>query len=214
MWFKDELLGNCIVAALPRGDHTEIVVDGHLLPSGMSQLLTIANGMITGDRYFRVFGTTAHPEIPSLEDWNRAQWKKDYKNFANDIIFVADDIFGDQYGYEFHPDGHDFVKFFCEGGDVEIVQGGINRLIETLIDPRKTNLVDVDLSRQAFERGLRPTGDEHLAFRLPLIGGGEYSVENLHIEPVNLHLGILAQITMQSASLADGTPITGFYHPE
>jgi hypothetical protein len=210
MWFKDELLANCVFAGLPRVDDAAIVIDGWQLPSELAQLLTVANGMMTKNRYLRVFGTAAHPGLPSIEEWNRSEWKAEFQDFASDMIFVADDIFGDQYGYAFGPEGHDFIKFFCEGAEVQILQGGINRLIETLIDPEKTQLIDLDLSRQAFDRGMRPAGNQHLSFRLPLIVNGEYSIENLHVESVSLHLDVLAQITVQVASLPEGSLIAGF----
>ncbi len=104
------------------------------------------------------------------------------------------------------------MKFCCEDGDIWELEGGINHLIETLIDPAKTRLLDIGLVQQAFDRGLRPAQDAHLSWRMPLLLGGVESIDHLHVESAAVHLGVLAQVVMQRAGAAEGTPIAAF-HP-
>lgn len=103
----------------------------------------------------------------------------------------------------------EFVKFHCEDGQVQSIQGGISQFIEALIDPTRTHLVDLDLLSLAEHKGLHPSAQEHLAFRVPLCVGGEYSVANLAVESVELHLGMTLQLVAQSLDAPDGTRIHG-----
>lgn len=196
--FRQELLANCEVAAPPRPDG-DAYVGTRKLPAGIREIWKVANGLITKRRVFRVFGSEPRPDIPSVQQWNSDEWKLDFGAMASNIDFVAEDIFGDQYGYKYEDDGKkEFVKFCCDDGQVLSIQNGINQFIEALIDPTRTGLLDLELLAQAEKRGLRPRPDEHLAFRVPLCVGGEYSLANLTVESVALHLGTLSQLVTQS----------------
>jgi hypothetical protein len=207
--FQNELLANCVLTGSPRAD-AAVIVDGRFLTSGIRALLSIANGLVTRDRAFRVFGTDPLPGIPSLSQWNESDWKKAYESLANDLIFVAEDAFGDQYGYRFLPNGSEFIKFCCEGGKTMVVEQGINQLIESLIDPARGNLIDLDLFAGAKAKGLVVGENQHLAFHIPLIVGGQYAISNLTIESTDLHLGTLAQLSVKNLEVLAGTKIDKF----
>jgi hypothetical protein len=148
--------------------------------------------------------------MPSISTWNSSEWKSAYGEIAKNLIFFAEDIFGDQYGYRFRASDSELVKFFVEGGKVELVHGGIDELIRAFITPQKSSLIDYSLAEKAFCVGKHPTAGQHLAFRLPLITGGDYTVENLHVESVEMHLGLLAQMSVKNLQLPDGTQIRRF----
>lgn len=182
---------------------------GYECPKGLAKLLGVADGFITTHGFFRVFGFGGDDRLPSLEDWNRAEWKQAYGPLARGIAFIAEDVFGDQYGYDFRS-RRQFVKFYCEGGQIEPIEGGINWFIEALIDPLGLGGLDRELVEVARLNGRWPTDKEHLAFKLPLIAGGKRDASNLGVETAALHLGILAQMSSRNLKEADGTHIARF----
>lgn len=192
----------------PSGEVPQDVV-GYECPKGLITLLGVADGFITGDGLFRVFGFGHDDQLPSLEQWNRSEWKQAYGPLAHGIVFIAEDVFGDQYGYDFRGK-RQFVKFYCEGGEIEALEGGINWFIEALVDPFGSGALDGELVKAVRLRGKWPSHKEHLAFKLPLIAGGDRTVDNLEVESVDLHLGILAQLSRQNLDQVDGTPIAHF----
>lgn len=187
-----------------------VEISGHVLPLDFLSILRVTNGLITKDCVFRVFGTESGQLIPSVFEWNAAEWKQQYGELAESLVFVAEDIFGDQYGYDFRDGRPLFVKFYCDGGQAEQVPGGVNQLVESLIEPRRGLLVDFTLLDSAFGAGLVVNAQQHLAFRVPLIVGGTRGVENLCVESVALHLGTLAQIAVRNTSLPEGAMIRRF----
>lgn len=191
--FSAALLANCQVVRPP------LLVDpGAYLPASIQAILKVANGLITRGGLFRVFGTQSGPGLPSLEQWNSSDWKRGYQQLAENFLIVAEDIFGNQYGYQ----NGQLCKFYCEGGSLEVVPDGINRLLAELIQPGQAGLIDLELVEAARQLGLQPQPGEHLAFKLPLVVGGSYEAANLGVESVELHLGTLCQMSVQVAGLS------------
>lgn len=203
--FAEKLLSNCSLVQPPFLG-TQFDVGGHDLPKGAIALLNVANGFVTRTRFFRVFGTHPTSEVPSLAQWNNSEWKCEYGHLAKDVIFIGEDIFGDQYGYLFQGERPIFVKFYCEGGSIEPIHDGINHFIQSLIEPKETVLLDWSLLNKASQAGKFPAANQHLAFRVPLIVGGSPTEANLAVESVALHLGTLAQLSVRNQALPDKTP--------
>lgn len=194
----------------PPYDGDDLRLCNYKLPHNFLGILRASNGLVTKGGLFRVFGTELGKLIPTIFEWNSAEWKREYGKLSEGLLFVAEDIFGDQYGYETRDDSEKFVKFYCEGGETEEVPGGFIRFREALAEPRGAGILDVALLDAAFESGLKPKVQEHLAFRLPLVVGGAYQIDNLEVENVVLHLGTLAQLSVRNASFPDGTVINRF----
>ncbi len=186
---------------------------GYPCPKGLSALLEFSDGFITLDRCFRVFGMTNDEQIPSLEEWNKSEWVQGYGPLTEGILFIAEDVFGDQYGYRFSGGKREFIKFYCEGGRAESLEG-INWFIQALATPVESGALDGELLSAAAARGFDPTANEHLAFRVPLIIGGRRDVSNLAVESVSLHLGTLSQLSLRNADLRQSSPIAGFSSEE
>ena len=207
--FSSELLTRCAFAAPGLADVSSQCM-GRILPKGILAILQIANGLVVHDRHFRIFGTVSSEKVPSLEEHNSASWKKQYGDALEGVMIVADDIFGDQYGYRFEGEKKNFLKFHCEGGKTEPLEKGINHLIEGMIQPHSCGLLDIDLILAAKTNGFTPSASQHLAFRVPLMVGGARDIYNLTIESESLHLGTLAQLYQSTASKNDGTLINRF----
>lgn len=178
-------------------------------PKGFATLLGVANGFITKERLFRVFGSEGDELVPSVNQWNASPWKEDYGPQIAKVVFIGEDVFGDQYGYRF-GETREFVKFFCEGGDVEAIPDGINWFIEALLDPFGIGALDKFLISQSHDLAMTPNADEHLAFKVPLIVGGKREVSNLVVESTAMHLGLLAQLTRRNRELPEGARIDSF----
>lgn len=176
----------------------------------MMPLIARANGFITRNRIFRVFGTEGDEIVPSIQEWNNSEWKLEYGNKTHNLLFFAEDIFGNQYALQTHDEKVSLVRFQCEGGEVETVSGGVKALIDAFISPETSALLDWALVKTAFQRGLSPNPNEHLAFELPLIAGGDYSIDNITVESTELHLGTLSQLSRELQNYPAGVRITRF----
>ena len=176
----------------------------------LTPLIAQANGFITRNRIFRVFGTEGDETVPGIQEWNNSEWKLDYGDKTHNLLFFAEDIFGNQYAIQTHDGKVSLLRFLCEGGDVETVSGGVRVLIDAFISPETSTLLDWALVNAAFQRGLSPNPNEHLAFEMPLIAGGDYSVDNITVENSELHLGILSQLSRELQNYPTGMKITRF----
>ncbi|MCA9140949.1 MAG: hypothetical protein KDB00_29460 [Planctomycetales bacterium] len=200
----DRINQYCDVAGRPLSDGD--ITD---LPVSYRTVLLHANGFSTRDGVFRLFGTERLESLPNIYDWNESTWRKGYGDIFDGILVVAEDIFGDQYGYE--RESSSLVKVFCEGGERQVIDSSdLVSFLKTSILVDEPNAYDVQMVRQAFKAEMRPRLDEHLAFELPLIANGEYDITNLHVESTPLHLGVLGQMSLKNRGLPDGTPIRHF----
>src|SRR5262245_40506529 len=76
-------------------------VASYALPNDYYRIVGHADGFIVRDATFRFFGLTATGQLPSIEQWNAEPWIAEYRELTKDIVFVAEDLFGDQYGFSF-----------------------------------------------------------------------------------------------------------------
>lgn len=183
------------------------------MPHEYKRILSIADGFVGRKGLFRFFGTKPLGGLPDVAFWNRSPWKLQYGGDLQTHVIIAEDVFGDQYCLPPSMMGGALRirKFYCEGGKWEDLS--FDRLDDFVLEAlagKNCSLYDHELVSEAFQVGLRPTVVEHLAFRLPLIVGGEYALSNLGVEPASLHLGILAQMTARNSKLGDGTRINKF----
>lgn len=181
------------------------------LPHDYLEVVRLANGFCTRDGTFRLFGTARFDQLPSVFEWNTACWRKSYGQLFEGLFIVAEDIFGDQYGYGMGEAATGpLLKIRCEGGERCVLSGNLATFLVNSVLSEVPTAYDYDLVTRAFEAGLRPNKCEHLAFVLPLIANGEYDVSNLHVESTALHLGTLGQMSLLNREFEDGTPIRRF----
>ncbi len=183
-----------------------------ILPMDYLKVLRVVDGFITKDRRFRLFGTRQTGQLPSVFEWNQAPWRNAYGHLLADVLIVAEDVFGDQYGYELDRGNTGaFIKFFCEGAErIGLSPGTLEEFLVQKVLVTSPTAYDHDLAVRAAKRGLLPLETEHLAFELPLLTNGEYAETNLKIESPSLHLGVLGQLSNQVAGKDEGAPIRRF----
>lgn len=174
------------------------------LPPDYDAVLRIANGFTTHRPRFILF---SKEEVAMRR---HAPWAAAYGRLFERFITIGEDIFGDQYGY-LTVGPPILSKFACEGGAIEAcAPGDLQSYIREQILSPTPAAFDSDLAQQAWQAGMMPTEAEHLAFRVPLIVGGEYALANLAVESTELHLGLLGQLSATLRSLPEGHRITGF----
>lgn len=187
---------------------------GHIMPSFYKDILRIANGFVTKNNIFRFLGIK--PSMPALDlyEWNRSPWVTEYSYFADRIVFIAEDIFGDQYGLQFASQTDQnpvLIKFWCEGGQVEAINTvSLYEWLTANVLRDEPTILDWPLVKAAFNRGLFPSVTEHLSFELPLMVGGKIEENNLEVLDRSFHLHLLGQLSLKNTGLSEGTKITRF----
>jgi hypothetical protein len=191
-----------------------VVIKGYALPVDYIDIVGMANGFATEDGFFRFFGINTDLGFGDIHDQNEATWIEEYGALCERLVFVAEDVFGDRYAFAFYQAEKtvaSLVKFYCEGGEVEALPFlHLSDFLSASVLRAEPTAFDYELACASFDAGLRPTLNEHLAFKLPLVAGGEYSLENLEVESSMLHLSILGQMTSQIQSLPTGAAIVRF----
>jgi hypothetical protein len=211
---RDRLRTHCEYIEAARLDGAPILVRGHHLPASYLALLRVANGFVLKQKFFRLFGIAPQALALDLCEWNRSSWIAEYGDLAEDLVFIAEDIFGDQYGLRFAGETDQnpvLVKFWCEGGETEVIaaESPIAWLGSSLLRDEPTAF-DWSLAAAAHARGLTPTEVEHLAFVLPLVAGGDVVESNLEVMDRVFHLHLLGQLSSKNRSLPEGARISRF----
>jgi hypothetical protein len=184
------------------------------LPDSYCSLLETANGFVLKRSWFRLFGVKPGLAHLDIHEWNRSPWIAEYGELAAGLVFFAEDVFGDQYAFRFVSPTREptVVKFWCEGGEVQDL--GVTSLERWLLDTvfsGEPSFLDRSLAVAAFQKGLRPSGKEHLSFILPLVTGGSAEVENLEVLDRVFHLHLLGQLSLKNQRLPEGERIVRFW---
>jgi hypothetical protein len=212
---RDLIRDNCEYMETPRRRSDPIVVRGYHLPTTYAELLNIANGFVLKHQTFRFFGVDPMISALDLHGWNQSPWIGEYGNLAAGIVFIAEDIFGDQYGLRFTGLGDRdpaFVKFWCEGGETEtIASESLAGWLASSVLRKEPTILDWELASAAFKRGLTPSGTEHLSYSLPLIVGGDAHDSNIEVADRVFHLHLLGQLSVKNRKLPEGERIRRFW---
>ena len=182
-----------------------VEVRGTSLPAEYWSVLRQVGGFSTRGGQFRFF------DVEAMCARNEGGCFDPYGERGRGFVAVAEDVFGDGYGYVSGREGSGLCKFLCEEGRIEPCEPAALEafLCERVLEP-SPDAFDVALARRAWAAGLRPGPDEHLALALPFHAGGAYVVENLVVESVGMHYGVLGQLVRAVGHLPDGAAIAGF----
>jgi hypothetical protein len=188
------------------------MVRSRKLPNDYFRVVAHANGFVTRGVAFRFFGLQGCGALPDIVGWNAGAWLTEYGEIADNLVFVAEDAFGDQYGYSYREAVPRLVKFWCEGGDIApLPYESLEDWLRDAVLTTGPSAFDRALYVEAQRRELRPGPSEHLSFALPLVTGGEYSVENLEVLDSQFHLHLLGQMSRRNRTLPEGTRIRRFW---
>jgi hypothetical protein len=169
---------------------------------------TRCNGGYTKDNYFHFLGFGPQP-ANNVVLWNsQLFWKQNYPK-AQNFFFFAEDVFGNQFGYEAdNPTGEIFL-FWVDDGRVESFAKNLEEFIEfTVFDS------DIFGKMRALSEafygyvGSRVQPLHHISYKKPIIlGGSADDIGNLEFSQSISHLKFLGQVVTQASRLPKGTKI-------
>jgi hypothetical protein len=195
------------------------------LPAGTDEnyalFLRSCNGGYTDDRFLHLFGGTG-PSGHNVFDWNRPEMWKGHYGLDHKFFCFAEDIFGNQYGFDLakvNTAAVDFDAVEGEEGNVKILFVDTGELIPCaqsfeafieyyVIDHDTDNELRELYEAFVIDRGEPIPGLHHLSYKLPLLLGGDgSSVGNLEIVDSTTNLRFLGQVVSQVKKLPKGTKI-------
>lgn len=166
-------------------------------------LLRIKNGFYAFESALHVFPLGKADGVMDLEQWNADDlWRCEYQGAADNLMFFAQDAFG----FQFCIGDEGILQFNPEDASTEYIASDIE-------DWASKMLVDYDgltgysLAHDWQSRHRRLENAERLPFTIPLVLGGEVSVDN--IAAVNAVEAMRARgyIYRQIRDLPDGATI-------
>lgn len=100
---------------------------------GWLSFLNVHNGVSAFNGGLRIFGTISNL-LPAIAEWNRSElWKVEYHGIDEGLYFFAEDVFGNQFGFD--SQGAVF-RFLAETGDREACGQSFEKWLEMLLaDP-------------------------------------------------------------------------------
>ncbi len=139
----------------------------------------------------------------TFQSWNTlATWKYVYDGLVDDIMFFAEDVFGDQFGIS----NDSVVLFRSETGEIESVAASLEEWAsQVLVDFE--NLTgywiahEWQLAHGPIGRGMRLTGKK------PFVLGGSYDLANLYVADSVSVMRLRGDIYRQIRHLHDGAHV-------
>jgi len=171
---------------------------------GLKKLLTEKNGFLAFEGALHVFPSGSTACGFSIEQWNSQDlWKHAYGDMIGEILFFAEDIFGDQFGirngsiYRFKPETAELEKAASS------IEGWAGRILS---NPNVEVGHGFATHWQKQHRTL--LYEERLVPLIPFVVGGKYDMTNVVVR--NCVEGMIdrASIAVQLKDVPDGTKIT------
>ena len=184
-----------------------------------NSFLHSCNGGYTRDGFIHLFGTSGPPSHDLLQ-WNQSQLWKKYYGLGDSFLIFAEDVFGNQYGFDLTksrskeldfnategPEGN--LKYFMvDNATLIACADSFDSFIEWSIFSSESDELR-DLLR-AFNQSYGPVSQlHHLSARKPLVLGGDgSSIHNLEVTESVSNLRFLGHLVMQVKQLTPGTMI-------
>jgi hypothetical protein len=178
----------------------------HCLGTELFGMLNIKNGFYAFEHALHVFPLGSDVTgVMTFEDWNsQTLWRGAYENLADDFLFFAEDVFGDQFCLAKLQKG--VFRFHAETAETVLVANSLEKWAELI------------LSNYEFETGW-PLAHEwqmksgtlefghRLQPKIPFVFGGEYKLDNLWSGDAVEGMLFKADIALKTKNLPDGTKI-------
>ncbi|HEY0141994.1 MAG TPA: SMI1/KNR4 family protein [Thermoanaerobaculia bacterium] len=166
-------------------------------------LCTRRNGFFAFESALHVFPVASFCSEQTFQSWNTLDtWKYAYGGLVDDIIFFAEDIFGDQFGISDDA----VVLFRSETGEVEPLAASLEEWAsQVLVDFENLTGYWVahewQLAHGPIARGMRLTGKQ------PFVLGGGYDLANLYATDSVTLMRLRGDIYRQIRDLPDGAHV-------
>lgn len=174
-----------------------------LLCEQLIDLLTVKNGFYAFESALHVFPSGRTGVGHHLEQWNSIDgWRCAYGNLTDNLIFFAEDIFGDQFALG--PLG--VMRFNAETARTSVLALTIEDWAELVLQNYEEETGYPLAHQWQLQYGPLPQG-QRLNPKRPFVMGGAYAVENL--TPVDAAEGMKfrGEIAVQIHDLPDGATI-------
>jgi SMI1 / KNR4 family (SUKH-1) len=169
------------------------------------KLLEAANGAYLFGRALHLLGACERPDWHSLCAWNDARtWRDAYDNIAEELIFFAEDAFGDQFAYSGR--GGEVVLFEAELGRAGPCAPTFVDWLELVVEQRDA-LLPIDLLAAHAGEGKRLQPGTQLFAYPPLFSlESKEGVEVGHVDAVEA-MRFRGQLARQIRGLPSGTRV-------
>lgn len=173
------------------------------LGTELLSLLQQKNGFYAFESALHLFPATSSESEININRWNSLDlWRYEYGDLAENILFFAEDAFGDQFCLYDHA----ICSFTSETGELKVLAKTFGAWAQLILDDYNL-LTGYSLLRdwQILNGPISP--DMRLMPKIPFVLGGEFAVENLY--PLKSVSGMRTKgnLARQIKDMPDGTQI-------
>ena len=193
---------------------SELDTSNSTLPPSLAALLAARNGFYAFESALHVLPSGTDPTIMDVEKWNEPSlWRAAYADaIPSDLVFFAEDIFGEQFGIEASSG---VVRFAPETATLTREAPDMESWAEHI-------LADYDvapgwpIARAWQDRHGPLAAGQRLVPVIPFAAGGAFGLENIHALPAAEGIRLRCDFSLQMRDVPPGTPmrIQIVNHPE
>jgi hypothetical protein len=174
------------------------------LPSEYLRLVARADGIVAFDGALRILGLR-ESQLPDILQWNEERgWRAAYGGLADDLLFFAENAFGDQYAFE----GENIIAFDSETAKKVPVGCTLEEWEASILDNLEAEL-GISTLRRWRSAGNELAVTQHLCPKYPpaFVLGALGTVENLIALPRSESMRLKGVIARQVHNLPPGSKI-------
>jgi hypothetical protein len=174
------------------------------LDAGLKKLLTAKNGFLAFESALHVFPTGSTTSCGySIEQWNSQElWKHAYGDLIGEIVFFAEDIFGEQFGIK----DRSVFRFNPETAALEEYATSIDAWARRILSNPNVEAGYGFADRWQTEHR-KLLCDERLVPLVPFVAGGQYNMTNVFAANCIEGMKRRAALAKQIKDVPDGTKV-------
>jgi len=188
---------NIEVASLITDIDFELNITDHVFKSYMLH----KNGGFYYGKSLHVYSYRAYNKLHDIDFINSLMLAA-FGKYINNIVFFAQDIFGNQFGFS-----DDQIIFFnIETADIEVVSNNFIEWQKVITNDLEYYTGESLLLEWESKYG-KLSVEDRLCPSKPFVTGGEFTIENLNSLNIQKNINYNGDIASQIHELPDGTPI-------
>jgi len=169
----------------------------------LDHLLKQKNGFYAFEGALLVRPSNTSSGVLGVSDWNNESlWRYEYQDLASNLVFYAEDLFGNQFALE----SGQVVLFDAETGDKEVLAQDINGWAKLILEDNNYRTGYSLGHKWQAKNGALEAG-KRLIPKIPFVLGGEYSVENLYALEDEKSMRLRGDLAIQIRDLPDGAQV-------
>ena len=173
------------------------------LENELEQMLRLKDGFYAFESALHVFPCASSSIEIGLDTWNSPSgWRQEYAGLANDALFFAEDIFGEQFCIK----ENEIHTFDPETGKFERMCSNLEQWARNILEEFEFLTGHPIAHEWQAVHGRIPAG-KRLVPRVPFVLGGEYKPSNLVLMDSERGMRIRGNLARQLIDLPDGTAV-------